>query len=557
MIIIVHKGSEEIGGTCISLTEAGTTILLDLGLPLKKESKVVDVSKLYPRPDAVFLSHPHLDHYGLIKELDKKIPVYIGKVGHLLINALSDFTKQERPENNFQYISGFKKIEFGPFQIMPRPVDHSAAEAFAFEVRAGGQTFFYSGDLRAHGRKPKTFENLLKKPPRKVDLMFLEGTMISRPDEKIKSEPELEQEFVKVMKNQTNISFVICSSQNIDRLVTVYRACKRTGKTMVIDIYTAWVLEQFIKNDPNTHVPNLSKFKDLEVLLERNQLKKLEADPDKFGYFAELAVSRPAFKDKKKRPLADYVVVGRTNAFTFTLINKFKKWSKVDVIYSMWMGYIKEADQLEKPNFRRMAEYQRDPKVNFRYVHTSGHAGVKDLQKLVTAIKPAKLHPIHTEFPKKYKDIFQGVDVIDTEDEKVIIFLKTLSEKDTTILLDKIIKILFKIDPMSLVHMAVSSGFLQPSETLEVMGHEYRLEAMDILSRFDNWKSAKNLEKIIKEVFHRWFYLKNNDDVCPEFYAKAAQEIWNEKLEIEGKPKLTFSDLKMPEKFNPITIKIN
>ena len=198
MKIIVHKGSQEIGGTCISLTEGDKTIWLDFGLPLKEGSVCLEVGKMQPQPDAVFISHVHLDHYGRVQELDERTPVYMGKLSHMLINALCDFNSHnKRLKNPVFYFKGFKRVKpvkFGPFQITPRLVDHSAPDAYAFEIRGGGKTVFYSGDLRAHGRKPNTFEDLTKRPPRNVDLMFLEGTMLGRLEEKIKTEYELELE---------------------------------------------------------------------------------------------------------------------------------------------------------------------------------------------------------------------------------------------------------------------------------------------------------------------------------------------------------------------------
>ncbi|WP_130420186.1 hypothetical protein [Edaphobacter modestus] len=47
----------------------------------------------------------------------------------------------------------------------------------------------------------------------------------------------------KVIYTFLDKAFLISSSQNIDRIVSTFRACKRTGKVLVIDIYTAWVLE--------------------------------------------------------------------------------------------------------------------------------------------------------------------------------------------------------------------------------------------------------------------------------------------------------------------------
>lgn len=95
-----------------------------------------------------------------------------------------------------------------------------------------------------------TVENLffLKKiinnPPKNIDLLFLEGTMLRRSNEDFPTEKDVEEIIYKTIKNQENISFLISSSQNIDRIVSAYRACKRSGKILIIDIYTAWVLEQ-------------------------------------------------------------------------------------------------------------------------------------------------------------------------------------------------------------------------------------------------------------------------------------------------------------------------
>ena len=44
-------------------------------------------------------------------------------------------------------------------------------------------------------------------------------------------------------RDEKGIHFVWTSSQNIDRLVTIFRAAKRTGRALLVDLYTAVVLE--------------------------------------------------------------------------------------------------------------------------------------------------------------------------------------------------------------------------------------------------------------------------------------------------------------------------
>ena len=104
---------------------------------------------------------------------------------------------------------------------------------------------FYSGDFRAHGRKSKLFELMVARPPKDIDVLLMEGTTIGRTgtDEGFPTEDDLETEFVRAFKETKGLHFVWTSSQNIDRLVTVSRAAKRTGRVLVIDLYTAVVLE--------------------------------------------------------------------------------------------------------------------------------------------------------------------------------------------------------------------------------------------------------------------------------------------------------------------------
>ena len=59
----------------------------------------------------------------------------------------------------------------------------------------------------------------------------------------IASETDLERQFVQAFKETAGAHFVWTSSQNIDRLVTIFRAAKQAGRLLLIDLYTAVVLE--------------------------------------------------------------------------------------------------------------------------------------------------------------------------------------------------------------------------------------------------------------------------------------------------------------------------
>ncbi|MHB8111700.1 MAG: MBL fold metallo-hydrolase, partial [Syntrophorhabdaceae bacterium] len=123
MKITIHRGAQEIGGTCIQLSTATTTILLDMGLPLSAESRKLDVSSF--RPDAVLISHPHQDHFGLIDALDPSVPVYIGELGKRLIDAPRMLLGKAPHTNQFCYFKSWQHVSVGDFTITPYLVDHS------------------------------------------------------------------------------------------------------------------------------------------------------------------------------------------------------------------------------------------------------------------------------------------------------------------------------------------------------------------------------------------------------------------------------------------------
>ena len=104
MKIVIHRGAKQVGGTCIEVISGKSSILLDLGLPLTFEFGD-DIQACLPQPlfseltkkpekiKALFLSHAHLDHYGLAGCLPSQIPVYLSSATKILMGFNEQFTQ--------------------------------------------------------------------------------------------------------------------------------------------------------------------------------------------------------------------------------------------------------------------------------------------------------------------------------------------------------------------------------------------------------------------------------------------------------------------------------
>ena len=204
MRVCIHRGTHEIGGTCVELESQGKRIVLDVGLPLDAEGPDAPLPAVPGFVDrdpsllGVFISHPHLDHYGLAHRLPADTPILIGPAARRILEAASVFVPGDVSFRNVTDLKDRTPIRLGPFTLTPYLMDHSAYDAYALLVEADGQRLFYSGDFRGHGRKGKLLDWLIARPPRDIDVLLMEGSTLGRSgiDDEYPTESELERRFV-------------------------------------------------------------------------------------------------------------------------------------------------------------------------------------------------------------------------------------------------------------------------------------------------------------------------------------------------------------------------
>lgn len=403
MKVRIHRGAKQIGGTCIEVEAQGKRIVLDIGQPLDcpdaQLAEMPDV-KGFKAPDpsllGVVLSHPHLDHYGLASRLPPNTMFLMGEAAERILTAAAVFIPSAKPLANVTHLEDGKPLRFGPFTITPFLMDHSAYDSYAVLVEADGRRLFYTGDLRGHGRKGKLFDKLVTHPPQNVDVLLMEGTTLKRlgTEDGFPTEGDIENKLVDIFKATKGMPLVWCSGQNIDRLVTVFRAAKRSGRQLIVDMYAAHVLDATQK----ASIPQ-AKWKELRVFLPQGEKRRIK--------------NQEAYKvSDQYRPYR--IFPEHLAEVTARSVMLFRPSMKRDVesagcldgaclVYSMWDGYLKKEE--------RFLTWLKERGIPLHQCHTSGHASLPDLKRLRKAFESAVVVPIHTEQPSLYEKNFGNVHV--------------------------------------------------------------------------------------------------------------------------------------------------
>jgi ribonuclease J len=405
----IHRGSEEIGGSCVEVEYRGSRIVLEVGKPLwagwDEVVLLPDVPGLADGSDpslaGVFISHPHLDHFGLIGQVDSRVPVFVGREAVLLLAEAEFFSAAGATLRPTGFLAHRVPLRVGAFTVTPYLADHSGFDAYSLLVEAGGRRLFYTGDLRGHGRKARLFDELVLDPPRGVDVLLCEGTHIRSTDHADtdvehpgRSESDVEFSLAQHMGNTPGAVTVLSSAQNIDRLVTVYRACRRAGRTLVADLYTASIVAAIARSSiPQPGFPGYKVY----VPNRQRVLVKTAGQFDRM----ELVRACRVYPEWLAGHAGEVTLLQCSSAVPELL--RAGVLAEGKVVWSMWPGYLRDAGG------SRLVQSLASAGVPFVVDHSSGHASTEDLTCLVGAMKPTTVVPIHTEGAERYPELFPSV----------------------------------------------------------------------------------------------------------------------------------------------------
>ena len=415
MNIQIHRGTHQIGGTITEIYTETTHVFIDFGSELNpdpEDSTDAEMIKMinHARCDAVLFTHYHGDHTGLMKEIPETdvngnvVRLGMGTVARqVLINihkTLAGYGDDDGEHRKYLDIlqNDSRKIDIedgvpfsvGDIRITPVQVDHSAFDAFMFIIESGGKTIVHTGDFRTHGIQGEGFFSRLKKAleGKTVDVLLIEGTMMSRLDEPVLSEEQMQISAHEILKKPENrYAFLICSSTNVDSLASFANAAMKLGRAFYVNHYVYEQIKLYRetagKQDPLYRFRKTYKFENMTA------------------YNPKLQMTQPEFM----RENGFLMLTGSSDAYR-KRIDYFEEQNPL-LIYSMWSGYVnRDADTYDDKMGALYHGWDSDRRVD---LHTSGHATENDIKRMILTVKPQKyIVPVHTEKPEKFKDLDIG-----------------------------------------------------------------------------------------------------------------------------------------------------
>ena len=397
----IHRGCHEIGGNCVEVESQGKRIILDIGLPLKNQNavSVPDIDGLTSLDDTllgVFISHPHPDHYGLLQQITQPVPVYMGEAAARIIDVSSFFTPLP-PIGTIEprRYSATQPVHLGPFHVTPLRIDHSAYDSYCLLVEAEGKRLLYTGDIRGHGRSPRLFQELVSNPPPDIDVLICEGTQLGRdPEFSYPNEHSVADRMVEIVRETKGMCLVWCSSQNIDRLISVSDAAQRSERQLILDMYTAEIARAV--NYDALPTPGKDGVKVFLPQSQKSRIKREKAFQIPRRYYAHRI-----YPEQLREAAHRSVMIFRPSMFGD--LKRAQCLEGATLITSLWSGYVRRSNydlkDMDQEGIRRL------------HVHTSGHATVEELRQFVQAMPASRIVPIHLEDREAFVELSNKVEL--------------------------------------------------------------------------------------------------------------------------------------------------
>ena len=469
-----HGGAGEIGGNKILLEDGKTRVFLDFGMSFKQANRFFDefmqprklsgVSDLIefgllpnleclyrcdylehcrcdpgkePGFDGVLLSHGHMDHASYIHYLRQDIPVYCTQGSRDILQAFDDTGKTgtneliDLKESFKTYINkkgeesrlkgdktkiprtynmiDSKKFKVGPLEVEALPVSHSLLGATAYIIHTSAGPVVYTGDFRFHGYLGDLTKKFVEKAAEAEPVALLcEGTRIDSAEKD--SEEEVRDKVCDIAEKTKKLVVVNFPVRDTDRMVSFLEAAKKCGRSLVINLKQAYVLDLFEKS--GLDAPRLSD-KNIRVYIPRKT----------WGIINDERYSRRIqlqdydgwerdFLDHKHAVTAEEISKNQ-ESYVYRC-DFFELKELIDIRPEKGSAFIRSVcepfDIEMKLDLEKAEEWLKHFGLYpYHQFHASGHLNHDEIREVIEEINPKTVYPIHTEHPEMFKEFHDNV----------------------------------------------------------------------------------------------------------------------------------------------------
>ncbi len=430
----------EVGGNQIMLADPDTKakLLLDFGCNLARRGllypfpmaprdreEMVNVG-LAPSPEAlssrpfegppqaVFISHPHADHYLCVCLLPEGT-LLLASPGCLTMMEVRRSTRRKGPEDEFDHLRPMPLEAGRPFEpveglvITPYYVDHSAFGSMGVLIEAGGRLLAYTGDIRFHGPLKDyslDFERILEK--KEPDVLVVEAT--NAVGARMAGEEEVRQDMVDIFEEARGLVLVDTHLGDVWRVSSIISAAKEARRDVLIPLRLLAILEALkekacsMRPDiirmpvPDPGEPNVLVYVRPKRRLEKWEKEVLSRCED------ELGPDKLVGPEEAVRRAGELVMI--TEHPTIDMRDLGPPGRTV-LVHARSEPF----DETGLVEYETLKAWLRTFGIPMLQAHSSGHASLTRIAELVERAAPGKTIVVHTpepELARKFLSNFCG-----------------------------------------------------------------------------------------------------------------------------------------------------